>query len=251
MKKKGLGIRARVFLEVGAIIAVCLIGILVANSRLVEDVYIGNIERSMHQMAKEAEEAGDNYFFLLAEFENTKGVSIDLYDAEDNYLYEGGGSFISGNKLNIISRTQNDDGSYFNIVSAEGSSTQYIVYGKDFENGYHIEISVQKDPIQENAKTATTVTTVVTVTALMVALLFISGYSKRFTKPLIKMSEVTNKIAGLDFSDRCRVKRNDEIGALAENINSVSDSLNNALTELREKNAQLMEDIEKERKLEK
>lgn len=251
MKKRSLGIRAKVFLEVGAIIAVCLVGILVANSRLVENVYILNTERQMHQMAQEAEDAGGGYFSLLSEFEATKGVSIDLYDTEDNYLYEGSGNFVSGSKLNIISRTQNDDGSYFNIVSAEGSSTQYIVYGKDFENGYHIEISTQKNPIQENAKIATTVTTGVTVSALIIALLFISGYSKRFTKPLIQMSLVTNKIAGLDFSDKCEVKRNDEIGVLAENINTVSESLNNALTELREKNARLMEDIEKERKIEK
>lgn len=250
MKKIGLGIRARVFLEVGAIIAVCLIAISFANSRLVENVYIWNTERTMRQMAQEAEDAGDNYFYLLSEFEKNNGVSIDLYDREDNYLYEGSGNFISGNKLNIINRTENEDGSYFNVVSAEGSTTQYIVYGKDFNNGSHIEISAQKDPIQENAKIATSVTTVITVTALLVALMFISGYSKRFTKPLIEMSQVTNKIASLDFEDKCTVKRNDEIGALAQNINTVSDSLSNALTELREKNAQLMEDIEKERKIE-
>ncbi len=250
MKNKGLGIRARVFLEVGAIIAVCLIAIAFANSRIIETVYIWNIERTMSQMAQETEEAGNNYFYLLSEFEKNNGVSIDLYDNNDNYLYEGGGNFISSNKLNIISRSENDDGSYFNVVSVEGSTTQYIVYGKDFQNSWHIEISVQKDPIQENAKIATSVTTVITVTALLVALMFISGYSKRFTKPLIEMSQVTNKIANLDFSDKCSVKRNDEIGALAENINTVSDSLSNALTELREKNAQLMEDIEKERKIE-
>ena len=38
MKRKGLGIRAKVFLEIGAIIAVCLVGISFANSRLIESV---------------------------------------------------------------------------------------------------------------------------------------------------------------------------------------------------------------------
>jgi len=65
------------------------------------------------------------------------------------------------------------------------------------------------------------------------------------------MSDVANKIANLDFSAKCQINREDEIGALAENINVVSDSLNTALTELREKNEQLMEDIEKERRIEK
>ena len=250
MKRKGLGLRAKVFLEIGAIIAVCLVGISIANSQLLESVYIWNVERSLTTMAQNAEDVEDDYFSLLSEYENKQGVSIDLYDKEDNYLYEGTGNFISSNKLNIISRTQNEDGSYFNVVAEEGGTTQYIVFGKDFENGYHIEITAQKDPIQENANLATRVTTTITILALVLALVFISAYSKHFTKPLIQMSEVANKIANLDFSAKCEINRGDEIGALAENINVVSDSLNTALSELREKNEQLMEDIEKERRIE-
>ena len=250
MRHKKLGIRTKVFLEIGAIIAVCLIGISIANSQLLESVYIWNVERSLRTMAQAVEGAENDYFNLIADYEIKQGVSIDLYDETDNYLYEGSGKFISSNKLNVVSRTENEDGSYFNVVAEEGSTTQYIVYGNDFENGWHIEITAQKDPIQENANLATGVTTVITVLALFVALLFISGYSKRFTKPLIEMSEVTNKIANLDFSAKCEINRGDEIGALADNINVVSASLNTALSELREKNEQLMEDIEKERRIE-
>lgn len=251
MKRKSLGIRAKVFLEIGAIIAVCLVGISIANSQLLESVYIWNVERTLSTMAQNTEDAGADYFYLLAEYEAKENVSIDLYDSQDNYLYEGSGNFISANKINIISRKQNEDGSYFNVVAEDGETTQYIVFGKDFENGWHIEITAQKDPIKENANLATGVTTTITILALFFALVFISAYSKHFTKPLIQMSEVANKIANLDFSAKCEINRGDEIGALAENINVVSESLNSALSELREKNAQLMEDIEKERRIEK
>ena len=59
------------------------------------------------------------------------------------------------------------------------------------------------------------------VLALVLALVFISVYSKHFTKPLIQMSEVANRIANLDFSAKCQINRADEIGALAENINEL------------------------------
>ncbi len=251
MKRRKPGIRTRFFLEVGAIMAACLIGISVVNSQLLEKVYLWNLERSLRSIAQQTEEVGDGYYLLLSEFEQEKGVSIDLYDENDNYLYEGNGYYVSGNKLNIISRTENEDGSYFNIVSAEGSNIQYILYGKTFGNGYHIEISTQKNPIEENASLATQVTTTITVIALVLALVFIFDYSRRFTKPLIQMNEVMKKIAELDFSAKTHIDRSDEIGTLAENINKVSDSLDNALTELRDRNAQLQEDIGKERKLEK
>jgi signal transduction histidine kinase len=58
------------------------------------------------------------------------------------------------------------------------------------------------------------------------------------------------RIAELDFSAKTDIDRNDEIGTLAANINKVSESLDAALTELRVKNEQLQEDIEKERQLE-
>ena len=251
MKKRKLGIRAKFFLELGAIIAACFIGISFVNSQLLEKVYMWNMERNLTSIAKETENAGTNYFPLLTDFEIKENVSIDLYDNQDNYLFEGKRNYLSGNRINIIERKENRDGSYFNVVCAEGSQTQYILYGKSFKNGYHIEISTEINPIQENASLATRVTTIITILALSFALLFIFEYSRRFTRPLIQMSEVMEKIANLDFSSRSEIDRNDEIGTLSHNINKVSDSLDKALTELREKNAQLEEDIEKERRLEK
>ncbi len=250
MKKRKLGIRAKLFLEIGAIIVICLVGIAFVNSRLVESVYTWNTERTLSTIAAEVENAGADYYAVAHRNETEKGVSIDLYDTEDNYLYEGADNMLFGSKLNIISRTENEDGSFFNVVCAEGSTTQYIVFGKDFENNYHIEITVQKDPIRENARIATRVTTTLTVFALILALVYIFAYSKRFTKPLIEMSNVASRIAKLDFSSKCTVKGRDEIGKLAENINTVSDSLSNALGELQEKNIRLQADIERERQIE-
>ncbi len=251
MKRHKLGIRAKFFLELGAIIAVCLIGIAFVNSQLLESVYIWNMERTFSAIAQDVERAGNNYFSVISEYEVTHNVSIDYYDEVDNFLYEGKTSYLSGSKINVISRKTNDDGSYFNVVCAEGSTTQYMLYGKSFENNYHIEIFTEINPIQENASLATTVTTTISVLALAFALIFIYDYSRRFTKPLIQMNEVMKKIAALDFSAKTNIDRKDEIGTLATNINTVSDSLDKALTELRQKNAQLQEDIEKERRLEK
>lgn len=250
MKKK-LGIRFRVFLEVGAIFVVSLIALIVVNSQLLDNVYLWNEELSLKQMAQEAEEHIGDYQSLLREFEVKNGVSIDLYDNNDNYVYEGSGRFVSGNKLIVVSRAENEDGSYFNILQEENSSTQYILYGKDFSNGYHIEITSQKDVIQENASIATRVTTLIAVVAMLLALIYISGYAKRFTKPIIKITETANKMSNLDFSQKCEINRKDEIGILADSINKLSASLDTALTELKTTNEQLVSDIEKERKLEK
>ncbi len=251
MKKRKHSIRIRVFLEVSAIFAVFFIALIVVNSQILENVYLWNEEVSLKQMAAETEHYNGDYKTLLSDFENKNNVSIDLYDNSDNYIYEGSGSFVSGKKLMVVSRTENEDGSYFNILQEEDSTTQYILYGKDFENGYHIEITSQKDVIKENASIATTVTTVIAIIALLLSIVYISGYAKRFTKPIIKITDTANKMSNLDFSQKCEVKRNDEIGVLSESINKLSRSLDTALTELKTTNEQLTLDIEKERNLDK
>ncbi|KRQ86375.1 Alkaline phosphatase synthesis sensor protein PhoR [Caloramator mitchellensis] len=87
--------------------------------------------------------------------------------------------------------------------------------------------------------------------ALAVVLILSYFYSKIITKPLVQMNKVATKMANLDFSEKCSVQSKDEIGSLANSLNVLSENLNNALTSLKEANAKLEEDIEKEKKLDK
>lgn len=65
------------------------------------------------------------------------------------------------------------------------------------------------------------------------------------------MSEVTGKMAEMDFSEKCEVTGNDELSVLSSSINHLSDSLNETLDDLHSKNERLLKDIEKEKTLEK
>ena len=57
-------------------------------------------------------------------------------------------------------------------------------------------------------------------------------------------------MAELDFSGQCTAVREDELGCLAQNLNSLSDSLSTALNDLQTANQQLKTDMEKEQALE-
>lgn len=66
---------------------------------------------------------------------------------------------------------------------------------------------------------------------LAVAAWFLSRYLSR---PLIHLSEVTRKLAQLDFTQTAQVKSRDEVGLLAESINDMAGSLETALEELKD-----------------
>ena len=85
--------------------------------------------------------------------------------------------------------------------------------------------------------------------ALITILLLSLIYSNMIAKPLIKITKTASKMSKLDFTEKCVVKSEDEIGDLAVSLNLLSENLNEALTSLTDANTQLEKDIEKEKKL--
>lgn len=75
-------------------------------------------------------------------------------------------------------------------------------------------------------------------------------FSHAITKPVIEINNVTEKMKRLDFSQKCAVDSSDELGRLAENVNEMSDKLDETIGELLEANKKLKSDIESERRLE-
>lgn len=70
--------------------------------------------------------------------------------------------------------------------------------------------------------------------ALIIALLLAYWYSKKLTKPLVEIKDITTAITNLDFSKTCKVQSEDEIGELAYNINRMSSKLKTTLEQLQE-----------------
>lgn len=85
----------------------------------------------------------------------------------------------------------------------------------------------------------------------VVLIIFLSlFYSNMISKPLLQLNKSASKLAEFDFTSKCNIEREDEIGNLANTLNFLSENLNEALTSLKDANTKLAKDIEKERKLE-
>lgn len=88
------------------------------------------------------------------------------------------------------------------------------------------------------------------VVVLAISLLGAVIYSRYITRPIVRLSGISQKMADLDFDWKCPEKRGDEIGVLGRNLNELSERLSTALNELRTANAALRQDIDRERALE-
>lgn len=68
--------------------------------------------------------------------------------------------------------------------------------------------------------------------------------SKVLVKPILEISRASQRMANLDMTWDCKVERTDEIGVLANSLNTMSCKLDAALRDLESANAQLREDME-------
>ena len=67
--------------------------------------------------------------------------------------------------------------------------------------------------------------------------------------PISKICEMAHRAARLDFSKPCKVTSKDEFGELADNLNKMSENLQDTLAELEKANRRLEKDVQQERKL--
>lgn len=73
--------------------------------------------------------------------------------------------------------------------------------------------------------------------------------TKRITKPIMELTDLSEKMAGLDFDVHYTGGSNQELDCLGYNFNKMSDTLEHTISELKTANNELMKDIEKKNQL--
>ena len=113
--------------------------------------------------------------------------------------------------------------------------------------GERVEICLQVSQLSTTGKLYFIISFVAIMMSMALALFIIMLYIRRFTRPIKQMCVTTDKMARLDFSEKCPETFVMEISQLSESINQLSDSLDTALSDLKQKNEKLQQDIENER----
>lgn len=154
--------------------------------------------------------------------------------------------------------------SYFNVIMNQKTvqfifnnpilnSNNLVVVSPVVVNGSITDIIFVVSTLQPIGEAASVIKTYyIYAYIIVIILIFILSlfYSKIVSKPLIKLNKTAQKLSNLDFSQKCDIQSKDELGALANTLNFLSEKLNCTLNELKDANIKLKEDIEKERKLE-
>ena len=91
---------------------------------------------------------------------------------------------------------------------------------------------------------------IILVAIIIIAFFASWFYSRIITFPVLKISNISTKMSAMQLDWKLEEKRTDELGTLEKSLNTLSQNLSTALSDLKNANAKLEADIEHERALE-
>lgn len=101
------------------------------------------------------------------------------------------------------------------------------------------------ESIQESVALANQFLGYIGILAVIIGIVAMFLVSGRFTKPIHEMANIAKRMSELDFEVKYPVTKKDEIGELGSSINTLSDKLQDTISELKGVNNELQSDIQK------
>ncbi len=241
----------------------------VLNSTLLLKYYYHNQRNTMKQSYNIIKEAynndSDNIMMDIEKIESLRGIAILLFDEDLNVIYQsrqrnlqmlrdnrrimGTAPFIDRKLImDKINRLKMDTPEIEIRYDKRMESNFVSLYAKIDDNVY-IYMGTPFAAIQESSQLAISFSILTGLLTLVLGGIIIYILTSRVTRPIVKLNDIARKMAVLDFSERYYVKRNDEIGTLGQSINSLSKQLESSISDLKQANIKLTQDIQKERQI--
>ncbi|MGE5577386.1 MAG: sensor histidine kinase [Syntrophothermus sp.] len=116
-------------------------------------------------------------------------------------------------------------------------------------NGDYLFLRTPVVAIQESVAIANHFFLLTGLLTLVIGSILVFILAGRFTRPILELNDIAQRMTALDFSQKYPVQTRDEIGELGNSLNSLSEQLEKSISDLKEANCKLQEDIERERKI--
>lgn len=252
LNKKRVSIKYKIFIGVGLFIILNIIINLLIVRLSINDIYLGLEKRELKKEYSLINKNINNENKLLDVIyeANSNGIKIKLLDNNYNLIYtifsDKMNSEFTNLDLMLLSSLEDSESKIITLKNYKKSGYDLHLVGKTSE-GYAI-ISTSIESLKKDARTSVIVmiaTSIITFIILLVIAYFIS---KIISKKINELKEVTDDITNLKFNKKIEVNKNDELGDLFNNINSMSSKLENNIKELEKANIKLKEDLlEKEK----
>lgn len=133
-------------------------------------------------------------------------------------------------------------------VDSRSKTEKMEMWGR-LDNGYTFLFSTPLESIEESAAISNKFMAAIGLLAMILGGVSAWIYSGQISKPILALADLSEKITQLDFETKYTGTEKNEIGILGNNMNSLSDSLKNTISELKTANIELQQDIQRKEEI--
>lgn len=156
--------------------------------------------------------------------------------------------YILGRPLGIVEGQAPEANTIFRVMDVRNQSESIEIYGQ-LDNGYGFIITSAMESIRDSVKLANRFLAYVGTCSVLVGSIILWVMTKRLTKPILELANISEKMTHLDFEAKYAGKDKNEIALLGNNINQLSSELEKTISELKTANNELKKDIEKKEQI--
>lgn len=127
----------------------------------------------------------------------------------------------------------------------ETVNSEYIELWGLLNSNYLITIRTPLSGIKDSANIANLFLMYIGIIAIFISVIMIFTISGSITGPILKLVNISDRMAKLDFEAKYDGSDNTEIGLLGQHMNKMSETLENTISELKTANNELKQDLEK------
>lgn len=237
------------------------------NNTFLEKYYLNNKQKSMmsayliiNKASNEGTIESDDFDIEFQKICGKNNINIILLDAETrtiktsmndyevlsrqllDYVFEKG---VTG-KDKLLANEENYE---MYIKMDERTQLGYVDMWGVLDNGNLFLFRSPLEGIQESVALANRFLAYVGIGSAVFSALIILLVSRKITKPIMELTQISERMRHLDFDAKYTGKSRTEIALLGQNINELSETLETTISELKSANNELQRDIEKKNKI--
>ncbi len=128
-------------------------------------------------------------------------------------------------------------------------AVDYMEMWGTLDKGFYFIMRINMESIRDSVRIANDFIKYICLFGVALASILVWFISKRVTKPLGELTELSKRMAGLDFSAKYTSGGSDEVGQLGESFNRMSENLEKTYSQLLTANNELQKDIQEKEEI--
>ena len=236
------------------------------NSRFLERYYIYNKQQVMlkaYELLNKATQDGsiqsDDFEAELQKISGVYNISVIIIDA-DSRLIQSAGSESDILVKTLLDRVfsqssdnykllEENDHYIMEIARSTQSDLSFIQMWGTLDNGNLFMTRTLVQSIRDSVSVSNRFLAYIGIFTVGISAVVIMFITKKITNPILSLTEISKRMADLDFEVHYNGKEKNEIGVLGEHMNALSDKLESTISELKTANNELQKDIEKKEQI--